>query len=71
MSRLYLKANSDTRKTTITSRAHKELGARILWGSKHEPKLAVETYVEYPKDAEQPHVHIEIGENVEYTIDRR
>lgn len=59
MSRLYLKAGMDKKWTTPKGptrarRAHQELTAMILWGSKKVPKIAAHITVFWPVGSKEP-----------------
>ena len=58
MSRLYLKAHSDTRKTEITARGHERIEVNIYWGSADDSKNAVSLIVDWPKGADKPMIYI-------------
>ena len=67
MSRLYLRATSDARKTEITARGHEAIEATIYWGSASNSKEAARIKVIWPQGGEvdRPRVFIETGEGVE------
>lgn len=58
MSRLYAWIESDTRKTTLTTRANQQLKIRINFGSKYDSKKMLIVNVHYPKETEKPIVEI-------------
>ena len=58
MSRLYVKVNSDSRKTQVTSTGNQHVNAVILWGSAGDSKKAVEVMVTWRVGAEKPQVRI-------------
>jgi hypothetical protein len=64
MSRLYLKANSDTRKNQVTSQGNEEVTASIYWGSKGNSMLAATVTVFWPKGSETPKAIVEMGKDV-------
>ena len=70
MSRLYMWAESDMRKTYLTMRGKKFIEVRIHYGSKYNSKLAVQILVEYPENEETPHIHLGIPENIKVYADR-
>lgn len=59
MSRLYLKAMSDSRKSEVTSRGHQEITASLYWGSKHDSKLAVRVTLKWSKENDEPTAYVE------------
>jgi len=65
MSRLYLKATSDTRDTVLTKTGTQELTASVYWGSRSSSQLAGRIYVQWPKDAKEPTVFFASGDNIE------
>ena len=58
MSRLYAWIISDTRKTTLTTRANQTLTLEVNYGSKHNSKRALIVQVEYKKGDVKPTIWI-------------
>ena len=70
MSRLYMWAESDMRKTELTMRGNKFIEVTIHYGSRYDSRLAVQILVEYPKNNETPHIHLYIPENIKVYTNR-
>ena len=58
MSRLYAWIESDTRKTTLTTRGNEWIRIEVNYGSKYNSKRAIVVDVQFPKDAKEPIVEI-------------
>ena len=58
MSRLYAWIESDTRKTTLTTRGNEWIYIRVHYGSKYDSKKAVVVTVQFPKGEKEPIVEI-------------
>lgn len=65
MSRLYVKTDVDTHANTKRRRAHRVASAQILWGSKSDPKVAVEVTVVWDKAYDKPTVWLKAPLGVE------
>ena len=63
MSRLYLKAHSDARKTEITARGHERIEATIYWGSASDSKEAASILVSWPKGRNKPIITVNVSED--------
>ncbi|KKK45401.1 hypothetical protein LCGC14_3165610, partial [marine sediment metagenome] len=61
MSRLYLIARSDARKTEITARGHQRIEATIYWGSASDSKEAASILVSWPKGHNKPIVTVHVS----------
>ncbi len=58
MSRLYLKFDSDSRNSQITSTGHQYISGVVLWGSAGDSKKAVEIMVSWREGEDQPTVKV-------------
>ncbi len=64
MSRLYLEAASDTRKTTVTSKGHQNIRGHILYGSKDKLKKVIYFDVRWPDNEDVPTVYVDFGKDI-------
>ena len=62
MSKLYLRANSNSRKTPIQGGASEEIDAYFIVGSAHEPKCILRVTLHYDKGHRRFSVQVHDGE---------
>lgn len=66
MSRLYLKAGSDTNNNLKTMTGHEEISVNLLWGSVGRSLKAATIYLDWTKGSEVPTLTVEVGEDIKY-----
>lgn len=68
MSRLYMTAKSDSRRTPLTSRGHQNIEVEIRWGSRSNSKILCILDVNWQREADKPTVHMTLENNMTYRV---
>ena len=68
MSSLYVKINTDAKKSLTTARGHREINGEVLWGDKDNPKLALGFEVTWVKGGAYPKVIIDTHNKVDIRL---
>jgi len=70
MSRLYMWAESDMRKTDLTARGNKYIEVTINYGSRCDSKTAIIVRVDFPRNALRPKITMYVSHSVEVRANR-